>query len=364
MAVAISQFCEAATAFFVCANSEVIKIGMYIKSPISWVGGKGALRDVILMSFPLIVDRYIEVFGGGATILLSKQPSKFEVYNDFNSDLVNMFRCIKEKPLSFFRYAGCFPLNSRLEFQMLLDFINCREPDFSNINKEIQVAQEQFNEEDSRELIEALSGKAKMYDVERAAAFYKLIRYSYGSAGKNFGGQPVNLARTLENIYAVANRLSNVVIENKDFESLIKQYDRPNSFFYLDPPYVETEGHYMVDFPREDHFRLYECLKNIKGKFLLSYNDCELIKELYKDYVIVERSRLNSLAQRYSAGSEFRELLIANFDINERRKNVPVQLSLFGVDDDYYERDYLQDYRSKRANNHTFYIPYALRDRG
>lgn len=56
---------------------------------------------------------------------------------------------------------------------------------------------------------------------------------------------------------------------------------------------------------------------------------------MYKDYVIVEKSRLNSLAQRYSAGSEFRELLIANFDINERRKNVPVQLSLFGVDDDY-----------------------------
>ena len=321
------------------------------------------MLEVILNSFPQTVERYIEVFGGGATVLLGKQPSKFEVYNDFNTDLVNMFRCIKDKPLSFFRHAGFFPLNSRSEFQMLLDFINCREPDFSNVNREISVAKSEFNELDSKELIEALHGRANMYDVDRAAAFYKLIRYSYGGAGKNFGGQPVNLSRTLENIYAVANRLNNVVIESKDFEPLIKQYDRPNSFFYLDPPYVETEGHYMVDFPRTDHFRLYECLKNMKGRFLLSYNDCELIKELYKDYFIVERSRLNSLAQRYSAGSEFKELLIANYDINERRKNAPVQLSLFGVDDYYYERDYLQDYRSKRANNHTFYIPFALRDR-
>ena len=86
----------------------------------------------------------------------------------------------------------------------------------------------------------------KLYDVERAATFYKLIRYSYGSAGKSFGGQPVNLSSTLELLSAAAFRLREAVIENKDFEDLIKQYDRLESFFYLDPPYVETEGHYMV----------------------------------------------------------------------------------------------------------------------
>ena len=321
------------------------------------------MRLEILMSFPLVVERYIEVFGGGATILLAKQPSKFEVYNDFNSDLVNMFRCIKDKPISFMKQAGCLPLNGRQEFQMLVDFLNGKEPDFSALNEEIEVATDLFNKDDLSELINALNGKANMYDVKRAVTFYKLIRYSYGGSGKSFGGRPVNLARTLENIYAIANRLSNVVIENKDFESLVKQYDRPNSFFYLDPPYVETEGHYMVDFPREDHERLFNCLSNIRGKFLLSYNDCEYIKELYKDYTIVEVSRLNSLAQRYSAGSEFKELLIANFDINERRKNVPLQLNLFGVEDNY-GKDFLQDYREKRANNYTFYIPFGFRDKG
>ena len=117
----------------------------------------------------------------------------------------------------------------------------------------------------------------------------------------------------------------------------------------------------MVDFPKENHIRLFKTLSEIKGKFLLSYNDCEFIKELYKDYTIVERSRANSLAHRYNPGSEFRELLIANYDINERRKSKPVQLSLFGVDD-LYEKDFLQDYRQKRANNHTAFISYAIRD--
>lgn len=315
------------------------------------------------MSFPLVVERYIEVFGGGGTILLSKPRSKFEVYNDFNSDLVNMFRCIKEKPITFLDYAKCMPINGRQEFQMLSDFLRCKEPDFECLKKETELIKTHFKDEDEQtELINALQGRAKMYDVQRAVTFYKLIRYSYGGSGKSFGGRPVNVARTLEGIYAVAHRFDNVVVENKDFESLIKQYDRPNSFFYLDPPYVETEGHYMVDFPTEDHERLYNCLSNMKGRFLLSYNDCDYIKNRYKDFHIVELSRLNSLAQRYSAGSEFKELLIANFDINERRKHVPVQLNLFGVED-YYGKDFLQDYREKRANNHTFYIPFGLRDK-
>lgn len=244
---------------------------------------------------------------------------------------------------------------------MLLEFLDNKEPEFPYMESEIQVAEEYFNEQEKEQIIKILTTKAELYDVERAATFYKLIRYSYGSSGKSFGGQPVNLANTLLNLYAASNRLQETVIENKDFESLIKQYDRPDTFFYLDPPYVETEGHYMVEFPKEDHIRLYNCLKEIKGYFLLSYNDCEFIKELYKDYTIVERSRANSLAHRYNPGSEFRELLIANYDINERRKSKPVQLSLFGVDD-LYERDFLNDYRQKRANNHTAYVAYSIRD--
>ena len=318
------------------------------------------MREKILGSIPIGCTRYIEVFGGGGTILLSKEPHKFEVYNDYNSDLVNMFRCIKERPISFIRCAGLFPLNSRQEFKILQDFLECNEPDFSHIERETEAAREMFAEEELEQIELIMTSKAGMYDVERAAAFYKVIRYSYSSTGKNFGGQPVNLPNMLEDIYAISKRLINVVIENKDFEDLIEMHDKPGTFMYLDPPYFMTEDFYG-GFTRADHIRLYNCLTNLKySKFLLSYNSCEFVKELYKQYTIAEFSRLHSMVQRYKAGSQFEELLIANYDINERRKNEPIQLSLFGDDD--YERNYLQDYRQKRANSHTFYISTAFRD--
>lgn len=105
---------------------------------------------------------------------------------------------------------------------------------------------------------------------------------------------------------------------------------------------------------------IYYRAKEIKGKFLLSYNDCEFVKELYKDYTIVEHTRANSLAHRYDSGSRFKELLIANYDINERRKNEPIQLSLFGDGD--YEFNYLQDYRYKRPNHTTVFIPRTIEE--
>lgn len=309
---------------------------------------------------PLGCTRYIEPFGGGASVLLSKEPDRFEVYNDYNSDLVNLFAVLKERPLSFVKAANLFPLNSRQEYTVLKDFLKNKEPDFSKVDREIGIAYEEFCDVDAREIEEILTTKAKMYDVQRAVAFYKVIRYSYSGTGKSFGGQPVNLPNVLEHIYAVAKRLTNVVIENKDFEDLIKLHDKPGTFIYLDPPYYMTEGFY-TGFTRDDHIRLYRCLANLKhAKFLLSYNDCEFIKELYNEYAISETSRLHSMAQRYNAGSQFGELLIANYDVNERMKNEPIQLSLFGEDTN--ERDYLYDYRCKRPNNHTYYIAQGLTD--
>ena len=65
----------------------------------SWIGGKKSLRELIVTLFPLYYERYIEVFGGGGWILFHKPPGNdFEVYNDFNGLLVNLYRCVREKP--------------------------------------------------------------------------------------------------------------------------------------------------------------------------------------------------------------------------------------------------------------------------
>lgn len=271
-----------------------------MNSFMSWVGGKKNLRDEILKRFPIFYERYIEVFGGAGWVLFHKPPGvDFEVYNDFNSNLVNLYRCVREKPYKL-KNRLKYVLNSREDFDIV-----------ASLHK---------------------SGKfQKFHDVDRAAKFYQLIRYSYASGLDSFGSQPHSMWADFPMIDLAAKRLQKVVIENKDFEKLIRQYDRPVSFFYCDPPYYATEDYYAdVGFTKEDHVRLRDTLLNIDGKFLVSYNDCPEIRTLWdKPGIRIESiERLNNLAQRYDGGCMYGELLISNYDTKERAKQVQ-QLSLF-----------------------------------
>ena len=100
------------------------------------------------------------------------------------------------------------------------------------------------------------------------------------------------------------------------------------TFFYLDPPYYGTEKQYEELFTLELHYLLREVLGKIEGFFMLSYNDCEFIRELYKDFYITPFERLNSIAQKYTPGGMFKELVITNYDPNLRLNSQPKQLTL------------------------------------
>ena len=297
-----------------------------MNSIISWVGGKKALRDLIYLRMPGHYDRYIEVFGGGGWVLFGKPPDKcMEVYNDFNSNLANLFYCVKERPMALLRELSFLPLNSRDEFVTLRKFLTMEEFKSEHLAEELEIATHFLKEPEAAEICDILMERAVVGDVKRAAAFYKIIRYSYGSGCTSYGCQPFDIRKTFTILWEANRRLKDTVIENKDFEALIRQYDRPNAFFYCDPPYFETEGHYEVVFRKEDHVRLRDTLAGIEGKFMVSYNDCEYIRELYQDFQIEAVTRINNLAQRYDNGSEFPEVLIANYDMEERRKLVEIK---------------------------------------
>ena len=264
----------------------------------SWVGGKKALRDEIVSRFPLDYKRYIEVFGGGGWVLFHKNPGRdFEVFNDFNGNLVNLYRCVREHPTELqeeLRYI----LNSRLDFEYMRFMLH---------------------------------SKAVLPDVRRAAYYYALIRYCYASSVDRFGSQPHAMWKNFPLITAAAKRLQTVVIENKDCVKLISQYDRKESFFYCDPPYYETEGYYESGgFGRDDHARLAEALVTMQGKFLLSNNDCPEIRDLYdRPGIYIEGiSRLSNMAQRFDAGCQYPELLISNYDTAERARSI-AQMNIF-----------------------------------
>ena len=176
----------------------------------AWVGGKKALRDEILARFPLNYKRYIEVFGGAGWVLFHKPPGNdFEVFNDFNGNLVNLYRCVREQPEKLcgeLRYL----LNSRLDFEYMKQMLH---------------------------------SQAVLPDVRRAAYYYALIRYSYAAGTSTFGSQPHAMWNNFPLIEAAAVRLQKVIVENKDCVKLISQYDRPESFFYCDPPYYQADQH-------------------------------------------------------------------------------------------------------------------------
>lgn len=97
---------------------------------------------------------------------------------------------------------------------------------------------------------------------------------------------------------------------------------------YCNPPYSMTAGHYAVEFKRSDHKRLRDKLAASRGKWMVSYNDCEFIRELYSGYYITSVTRINNLAQRYDGGCEYPEVIITNYDPKER-ENASPQLNLF-----------------------------------
>lgn len=243
---------------------------------IKWIGGKKLLRDKIIEQFPKDFSRYIEVFGGAGWVLFRKdQHAKFEVYNDRDNNLVNLYRCIK------------FHLE---ELQKELDLtVHSRELFF-----------------DYKEQVETRG----LTDIQRAARYFLLIRESFGAKKSSFATQPTSLNKYVEYLSEISKRLNSVVIENLDFEHLIKTYDRTDALFYLDPPYVDTEKYYVGSFTKEDHERLCNTLKNIKGKFVLSYNDCEYVRKLYNDFNIIEVSRFNNLSNK---NNSFNELIIKNY---------------------------------------------------
>lgn len=306
------------------------------------MGNKTSILHILYALFPINYGRFIDVFGGSGSVLLGKPNiDAFEVYNDFDRNLVNLFHCMKERTMAVIRELGFCNLNSREDFVALRRFFNHEQFDDKYLTEELMLTGIMLPPPECRELCEIRRRITEDYDIRRAAMYLKLLRNSYSSGGKSFASQPFDIRKLFGLIRDLEDRMANVVIENQDFETLIRHYDRPDAFFYADPPYYSTEDMYETGFGRGDHARLCKTLGSIKGKFLLSYNDCAEIRELYDGYNLFDFSRVHSMAQRYEAGKEFKELLIANYDYYERENAKPLQLTVFDIygDENYdYEK--------------------------
>lgn len=261
---------------------QTVEYNLKGRSLVAWVGGKSKLAKRIVPLMPAH-ECYAEVFAGGAWLLFKKTPSKVEVINDLNKELVTLFRVVKHHPDEFVK---CFRwlTNARDEF-------------------------ERFK----------LENPETLTDVHRAVRFYYLARTSYGAkvTSPTFGTSALapprlNLFRLEEELSAAHTRFYGVVIENLPYLDFIARYDRPGTLFYVDPPYYGCEDYYGPNmFERDDFTRLRDMLASIKGKFVMSINDVPEIRELFSRFNVQE------VPTNYSLGADHKkpvcELVIMNY---------------------------------------------------
>lgn len=260
-----------------------------MNSPIKWVGGKSKLAKIILPMFPEHKG-YVEVFGGSAYMLLSKEPSKWEILNDFDSNLMNFWNVVKNNYKEFINSFN-YVLVSRETFD-----------DYKNKYKTNNYKNE----------------------IEQAHIFYYLVKAGFGADMKNpvFGtGKDRNrlrLEQIDQDITEAHLRLLKVTIENKSFEKIFNIYDSEDTFFYLDSPYRDTKGYATGKFTDTDYELLASCCKIAKGKWLYTINDCDFIRELFKDFNIIDHKVYYSVCATENGRQDFSELIITNYDIGEK----------------------------------------------
>ena len=197
-----------------------------MNSFIPWVGGKSKLLWIINKMAPDHYSRFIDVFGGSGTVTMSRpiQQGCMEVYNDFNSNLTNLFCCVKNRPLALLAELGFLPLNTRDDFNVLYKFLSKGEITDDYLQEEMELTEILLKPPEAEAIRTLLLERAPRGDVRRAADFFKLVRYSFSGSSKSFGGKPCDIRRFFHLIWECSRRLANVIVENKDFEDVIRQY--------------------------------------------------------------------------------------------------------------------------------------------
>jgi len=210
------------------------------------IGGKVLLKKKIVDDFFPPSDSYstyVEPFVGGGSIYFYKNKDDHkEVINDIDPDIITIFRGFQKYPA-----------------KKISDDVNG-----------------DYDEND----FEDIKDSKPKGDYNRFLKTFLLYKLSYFGRGVSFGKPRIN-----SKFDGYNERLEGVDIQNTDYKNIIKQYNQPSTFFYLDPPARDSSGKYRfsaVDIPE-----LVKLLKTIKGKFLLSIADIDVKKDVFKPYKII-----------------------------------------------------------------------------
>lgn len=266
--------------------------------PFGWYGGKFSHLSWLL---PLLPEchHYCEPYAGSGAVLLNRDPSAIETYNDLDGEVCNFFRVLRDEKDKLVEAIGLTPF-SREEFAIACEF------------------------------------DAAALPLERARRFYVRARQvRTGLAQRASLGRWANCKQTsragmsgvvsrwlgaIDMLPEIAERLVRVQIENRPALDVIAIYDSPETLFYCDPPYIhETRGDsnaYGSEMSNDDHSKLAATLNSVVGMVALSNYDCDLMGQLYPKsnwYKTVIPERTN-----HATKGKRTEVLWTNYDPHER----------------------------------------------
>jgi DNA adenine methylase len=229
-----------------------------IKSPVMrYHGAKFRLAEWVMSFFPAH-ECYVEPFGGAAGVLMQKQRSYAEVYNDLDKEVVNVFQVLRDPEMAKRLIEQCQLTPFSRE-----EFIRA----YEETDDPIEMAR--------RMLFRSQAGFGTGAASGNTSGFRSDSKRSYSLSSHIWGRYP-------ENIAAFCERLQGVIIENRPAIDLIAAHDSPETLFFVDPPYVldtrkrsgqKTYRHEMTD---DDHVQLLDMLNQVQGYVVLSGYPSEL----------------------------------------------------------------------------------------
>lgn len=231
--------------------------------PFGWYGGKFSHLDWLLPLLPAC-HHYCEPYAGSAAVLLNREPSPVETYNDLDGEVANFFRVLRDQKDALVEAIGLTPF-SREEFALACTL----DPTLPALEK----ARRFFVR--ARQV---RTGLAQTASVGRWANCKNTSRAGMSGVVSRWLG-------SVEDLPAIAERLLRVQIENRPAIDVIRLYDSAETLFYCDPPYIhDTRGDsnaYGYEMTDAQHAELAKVLNHVQGMVAISNYQCALMDKLY-----------------------------------------------------------------------------------
>ena len=230
-------------------------------------GRMGSKYTMIEEIIPLIPQHtiYVEPFVGGGSIFWNKAPAEKSVINDLDKELIDGYRGFKQASLSSLQ---------------ALDYLDTK------------ISRKDYKTDLYRSMVDKLESDMDAIQSQPVKHFIQMFKRSRGrfwcksSKGRIYFN--LSFSPYISNLEQYKKQIKDTTIENKNYADIINKYDSPTTFFFLDPPYEASKGMYKNEMI--DYEQMRDILRNIKGKFLLTLNDSERIRDIFKEFHI-EKSK-------------------------------------------------------------------------